>query len=424
MVKLSLDKAHTVFARSIDRNGTSNETPSDYKLILRDSITTADDHYAKVSLISAKIPSTFYQIDQNNRTLTLRVNSNDFSVIKNHPAVPAKDYARQIDVSIAVGNYNVDELLQEVKTKLNAKCTELHAITKFRTYMRSADVASAEYKADLADSGVAGNNGGLAYIEVCPVFETEYNKQLNKMRMYRTDAGGKMVMGKFDLLTSGPKLTQCLGLTHITSQMQKQLGALESTATEPSVHYRESALTEYYGFPILTKTVSTKYGHSVYSPACINMYHNDTVYVRTSLPSNGYETLSGTNTNVMCVIPMTAGQNAENFYSPSIATSTNIGNIIVSELNIRLTDANGITIDFNSCENELTFVFECFEKGTALHKPPSNPDYRELNMMSTFTNMHKPVLSRHSTSSGSRVSKHSSTQPTQLRTQTAPERPS
>ena len=75
MVRLTLDKAYTVHARSTDRIGDS-DTPSAYRLALTDPITCPNDTYMKCTLINAKIPSTFYQIDSRNRTL--KVVLNDF----------------------------------------------------------------------------------------------------------------------------------------------------------------------------------------------------------------------------------------------------------------------------------------------------------------------------------------------------------
>ena len=57
MVLLTLDKPYTVHARSIDRNGTG-QSPSNYKLSLRNAIKCNDDHYIRATLVSAKVPST------------------------------------------------------------------------------------------------------------------------------------------------------------------------------------------------------------------------------------------------------------------------------------------------------------------------------------------------------------------------------
>ena len=49
------------------------------------------------------------------------------------------------------------------------------------------------------------------------------------------------------------------------------------------VHYRRhnaAGLFEHYDFPILTPADGTLYGHSVMSRDCVNMFANDSVYVR------------------------------------------------------------------------------------------------------------------------------------------------
>ena len=61
MVLLTLDKPYTVHARSIDRNGTG-QSPSNYKLSLRNAIKCNDDHYIRATLVSAKVPSTFTRL--------------------------------------------------------------------------------------------------------------------------------------------------------------------------------------------------------------------------------------------------------------------------------------------------------------------------------------------------------------------------
>ena len=83
MVHLTLDRPYTVHARSIDRSG-SELTPSQYKLVLRDAITCDDDKYMVATLISAKVPSTFYQIDSRNNRLTVTFNDSTHSIISKY----------------------------------------------------------------------------------------------------------------------------------------------------------------------------------------------------------------------------------------------------------------------------------------------------------------------------------------------------
>ena len=137
-----------------------------------------------------------------------------------------------------------------------------------------------------------------------------------------------------------------------------------------------------------TDTRKDQYGHAVLPINAVNMFANDTVYMRfPNLPSNAYETLYGGQTNVMAVIPLTSGNNAENFHVPSQPTSTNIGKMGVSELDVRITDAMGAEVDFNGGEHEFQLVFECFDEGTRSNKPPDG-GYADLNIRKAFANLH------------------------------------
>ena len=201
MVQLTLDKPYTVHCRSVDRLG-ANDTAGAYKLNLRDPIKCADDQYIKCTMVSARMPSTFYSIDKHNNTFTLGFNKSTFSVLAPYISLVPEAYRdRSVTVTIQKGKYDIEALLTEVVAKANAKCTAEHVTSKFRTYLRSADVTNALAVEDIADSKVANNN--LAYREVAPQFSSFYSSTLNKIRLFRTDAGGLMVMGAFDLQTSG-----------------------------------------------------------------------------------------------------------------------------------------------------------------------------------------------------------------------------
>ena len=155
MVLLTLDKPYTVHARSIDRNGTG-QSPSNYKLSLRNAIKCNDDHYIRATLVSAKVPSTFYQIDAKNNTFTVGFNRSTFTVLQPYLDLPLqdnagegtttrRDYERTVSVSIAKGNYDINTLMAEVKDKLNSACTTSGNITSFRTFFRSQDTTSQTY---------------------------------------------------------------------------------------------------------------------------------------------------------------------------------------------------------------------------------------------------------------------------------------
>ena len=417
MVKITLEKAYTVHARSLDRNG-ENDTSSRFSLTLHDPITCANDQYMKCSLISAKIPSTFYQINSNNRKFKVHFNLTDLHFYSNYASIdvinPLKDedgndrtsrsqYQRTVEVTITKGNYSIEELLTELKTKLNSACATAHTNETFYTFMRTnpavaKTVDDTEASEDLADSGI--DSADDYHIIVAPHFDTSYDSKLNKVRIFRDDAGGRMMLGKFKFECSGVKLAFALGLEHVTTQLLKQLhitNANVQTTSELSYHYRESSQTEYNDLTVERPTgdENTKHGTALYSPNCVNMYANDTVYLRChSLPSNSYETLSGGQTNVMAVIPMMSGSASENFYTPSSPVSTVIGSHSVSSLDMSMTDAFGHTIDLNGSEVEFSLLFECFEHGTRDNKPP-DPNYSFANTMNAFANVHHGTEQRH-----------------------------
>ena len=409
MVNLTLDKPYTVHSRSIDRSG-SGLTPSQYKLVLRDPITCGDGMYMIATLISAKVPSTFYQIDAKNRAFTVTVNVPAYTEFAKYVSTALEtpdagksarsDYKVEISVSIKKGNYNIEELLAEIKAKLNAASAALAtAGTKFRTFLRGAS-GSDERIADIADGGLA-TGYAKDYIEVTPQFDYVYDKHLNKMKLFRTDTGGKLVLGKFDLMTTGMKLSMALGMNHITAQQLKNLGASssENRMTEASVHYRETSATEVNDF-VLPRTAGSP--HALHSPSCINMFANDDVYMHISnLSNNAYTTLSQASTTVMAVIPMYSGSAAESFHTPSQPTSTNIGRMVVSELDVKMTDAMGQLIDFNGGEHLFQLLFEAFENGTRSDKPP-DANYMAQNVSSTFHEVHRHASQRHAAPKPSR----------------------
>ena len=218
MVLLTLEKPYTVHARSIDRSGVGH-TPSSYKLVLRDAIKCHSHHYMKATLLSATIPSTFYQIDERNTSFTVGFNRPTFTALQPYLALPLQDntgegtstrndYERTVSVSIAKGNYDIESLLAEIKTKLNDACTASANFNSFRTFFRSQDTASTLYTQDLADAGKDSDDTPYTkdYVLSTPQFDWYYSKTLNKMRLFRTDSGGKMLLGKWDIQTTGVKL--------------------------------------------------------------------------------------------------------------------------------------------------------------------------------------------------------------------------
>ena len=274
-----------------------------------------------------------------------------------------------------------------VRQGLNAACTAAHAQNLFYTFTRGA-VGSTLHSEDITDLGVPGLNA--THYDIAPQFDWEYNKALNKIRLYRTDAGGKMALGKFEFKTSGVKLGFALGLNHITAQQLKDfnLPADVRTSSEVSVHYRElGSATEYNGFTVRT-LADGNHGHALMSANAVNMFANDSVYLRiNNLPPNAYESLYGGSTTVMAVIPMATSSNAEAFHHPDNPTSANIGKLLLTELDVSLTDAMGQLVDFNGVEHSFQLPVEAYEAGTAKDRP-SQPMHRELNDYTRFGNIH------------------------------------
>ena len=183
MVRLTLDKAYTVHARSTDRIG-DNDTPSAYRLALTDPITCPNDTYMKCTLINAKIPSTFYQIDSRNRTLKVVLNDFTDDTPFTHTMLPfaepasnvgsplqrngvtllkRKDYLRVIEVSLDVGNYTIEDLLTHIEDRLNTASTAAHASEAFRTFLRpdGADILT-----DLGDAGLTASSPNVEGLHV------------------------------------------------------------------------------------------------------------------------------------------------------------------------------------------------------------------------------------------------------------------
>ena len=402
MVRLTKNRSYTVHGRSLDRSN-DLDTPSNFTLTLNDAIQTMHaGQYMKASLLSCTIPSSFYQIDTQNRTIVFGFNRPTFNVLKpdldvavNSPEdgkPTRRDYEREVTVSIQKGNYDIESLLVEIVRKLNAACAVAHAAENFRAFIRMGSGFAAEDFDDCGGIGIANHQ-----IIVCPVFAWQYNKQLNKVKIYRIDAGGLVAGGKFDLQTTGRKLSFAIGCSHVTAQLIARLrvSANVQTTVENSLHYRETTLTEFNDFEIGTLSNGGAYGHAFYSANSVNMFFNDEVYFRTNLPPNGMETLSGGTSNILCIIPMTSGASAQNFYIPTSPTSTTIdGAGSVSQLAIRLTDATGELIEFQGGEVSFSILFECFDKNTYSDKP-ADPNYVQNNEANRFSNVHRSSMARH-----------------------------
>ena len=75
-------------------------------------------------------------------------------------------------------------------------------------------------------------------------------------------------------------------------------------------------------------------------------------------------------------------------------TSTNIGKMGVSELDVNITDAFGQLMDFNGVEHEFQMTFEAFDIGTMENKPPV-PNYQGAAIRNKFSSLHSGVKARH-----------------------------
>jgi hypothetical protein len=62
----------------------------------------------------------------------------------------------------------------------------------------------------------------------------------------------------------------------------------------------------------------------------------------------------------MAVIPMYSGAGSDNFHSPEYPTSTTIGKMGISDLDVRLTDAMGEEMDLNGVEWTFQMTYEVF----------------------------------------------------------------
>ena len=84
--------------------------------------------------------------------------------------------------------------MAQIKTKLNDACTKSASVTGFRTFFRSNDVDSDLWKDDFTDA--LGDDWLIDwtkdYVYSTPQFDWSYNKQLNKVKLFRTDNGGTL----------------------------------------------------------------------------------------------------------------------------------------------------------------------------------------------------------------------------------------
>ena len=136
MVNLTLENNCTVHCRSLDRSG-DNDTSSNFKLHLRDPIKCSRTQYMRATMISGQFPSSFYQIGDKDRLFTIEFNLTTLPFYNRYKGFAVSnpingkttraEYNRSIEVSISKGNYNIEELLAEIKTKLNTARADAHA---------------------------------------------------------------------------------------------------------------------------------------------------------------------------------------------------------------------------------------------------------------------------------------------------------
>lgn len=402
MVRLTQNKPYTVHARSIDRVfGTEN----DFKLNLRDPISCGDDHHIKATFVSCTMPSSAYQIDTNNNSFTVYFNDErhaaymefenlSFQSGADHTSqkkadgtsvVRRLDYQRQVDVTIDVGNYDIETLMIELTAKLNTACTAADTATrKFTTFFRGNSAGSGTtgptWLEDVDDQQASSNWDGIVhtkdFIRSVPQFDWEHHPRLGKVRLFRTDQGGAMMLGQFTFEAHGPKLAMALGMAHVTAQQFEKAGLAGTKYSESaSIHYRrlKDAGLPIYDSGWKVPEFEPGFGSTMNSQNCVNMFANDSVYVRClNLPSNSYETLSGGQTNIMAVIPLYSGAGEDNFHSPDHPTSTIIGKMGITNIDVKLTDAHGRTLDLNGVEWEFQMLFEVFPnlRPHPTHQPP------------------------------------------------------
>ena len=127
-----------------------------------------------------------------------------------------------------------------------------------------------------------------------------------------------MALGQFTLQLNGTRLAMAMGFNHVTAQQKRSLGASSDFGIEESVHYRLVTDSDFTPNGFDFSSVVGVNGHFVSSLNVVNIHGNDSVCIRVpSLGSNGFETLSGSKTNVMGLVAMSADDNSIVFHQPS-----------------------------------------------------------------------------------------------------------
>ena len=421
---LNVNSPYTVHLRSIDRY---TGTPSEYNCRLKPAISCKVDEYITCQLTSAQVPNSFYTINSRNNKLTVEINTasstanvgvsvqNSFPHISTALANWDTDGAGEgpsatlststsIDFELTPGNYSASELGVELVKQLDAALLGKEIVTFLRTGNNANflhDLAILQSGADNYATSKAETNqvatvggvgiglngyytaGGVSFIvsgktaATSARFTSRFLETTNKLQIMRTDIGGCLPLGQFVITAKGNRLYSALGFPHITAQDRKDLGDVRDNGSLISSHNSLTSATNLGGFDIVAPLVTgadgktanvaqTRNGHFVSSQDCCNIHANDSVYIRCSnLGMNSFESLYGGTTNLMAIVPMTGGDSTVSYFSPTNPNISNVGSKAnISQVDVRLTDGDGNTIDFNGVENELSITFQCFKQGT------------------------------------------------------------
>lgn len=341
-----------------------------------------DNHMVlQTTLLSARIPaSALYLETLSDRTLTVRVN------VSAADGVGSTNYTTSVSVVIHPGSFTTASLASTLQDAVNSAFTTSHATTPIATELRPD---AADRSIDALDSGSTTLQGNSdTTLSSAPQFSFATSATRNKMQVVRTDAGGKMVLGKFSLEVSGEKLASAMGL---------------EVGTVHSYHYRDlsgvqtsSAGSDTYAgeFKVQTLAGGGDYGHVVSSSRVQNMTYKTDVYVHCNMGTDVLKTSKNAGgkaglSNLLGVVPQYGAAYDEGFYMPPVPTTITCHEGNVSRLEFELRNEDGELIDFRGVDHLLQLRFSVIPEGTYRerqqgHFASVNSSYRRSTAYNRF----------------------------------------
>jgi hypothetical protein len=230
--------------------------------------------------------------------------------------------------------------------ELSGSCEVSGYLGRIISGERSATRTGADRTADAQDSGDTTLQGNTdTSLVSLPVFATENLTSLNKARIYRTDAGGLMALGRWEMEVSSTRLAYALGI---------------GVGQSRSYHLRENPSKVFHNDFRVVRT-GAEMGHTLVSISVVNMHHDEDVYIHCSECSSELIRTSADSgragaSNAIAVVPL-GSRFSDTLYVPPVPLTLNVGKSSLASMRISLCNAAGEVLNFRGGDHSLTIRY-------------------------------------------------------------------